>query len=223
MSVTKDKASASRPPAAPPKRSSRKRTVETRERILDAALREFAEVGFEGASTRRIAAEAGLQHGLITYHFDGKDGLWREVLRWIHGEWRDLMAARLQSLEGADPTDTLRVILEDFIRFSARNPRFHAVMSHASSNKNERLDWLVLEYVQPNFATLAQLIRQAQAAGRFVPGDPAKLQYLFIGAAVRVFMVAEEAAVIIGQAPFSDAFVDEHVDQCLKLFFRDPA
>jgi Transcriptional regulator len=45
--------------------------------ILNAAIAEFAERGFEGASIRAIADRLGLQHPLITYHFRTKDILWR--------------------------------------------------------------------------------------------------------------------------------------------------
>jgi Bacterial regulatory proteins, tetR family len=46
-------------------------------RGVNAAIAEFAERGFEGASIRAIADRRGLQHPLITYHYRGKDILWR--------------------------------------------------------------------------------------------------------------------------------------------------
>src|SRR5258708_25003685 len=59
------------------KRAEQQRSLETRGAILDAAIAEFAERGFEGASIRAIADRLGLQHPLITYHFRSKDLLWR--------------------------------------------------------------------------------------------------------------------------------------------------
>jgi len=52
----------------------------TRERILNAAQRLFAERGYEGTSIRAIVAKARVNQAAINYHFDGKDGLYREVL-----------------------------------------------------------------------------------------------------------------------------------------------
>src|ERR1700742_2658893 len=63
--------------ARPRKRAEQQRAVETRSAILDAAIAEFAERGFEGASIRVIADRLGLQHPLITYHYRSKDILWR--------------------------------------------------------------------------------------------------------------------------------------------------
>ena len=53
----------------------------TRERILKAAERLFAERGYDGTSIRTIVAKAKVNQAAINYHFDGKDGLYREVLR----------------------------------------------------------------------------------------------------------------------------------------------
>mgnify|MGYP001190516760 CR=1 FL=1 len=53
----------------------------TRERITKAAERLFAERGYDGTSIRAIVAKARVNQAAINYHFDGKDGLYREVLR----------------------------------------------------------------------------------------------------------------------------------------------
>jgi AcrR family transcriptional regulator len=53
----------------------------TRERILKAAERLFAEHGYDGTSIRTIVAKARVNQAAINYHFAGKDGLYREVLR----------------------------------------------------------------------------------------------------------------------------------------------
>jgi|SRR5579862_1540135 len=52
----------------------------TRERILKAAERLFADRGYDGTSIRAIVAKARVNQAAINYHFDGKDGLYREVL-----------------------------------------------------------------------------------------------------------------------------------------------
>ncbi len=70
-------------PQANRARSSHEEAAPARERILDAALAAFAERGFDGATTRAIAAAAGVNLGLIPYYFADKQGLWREAVdRW---------------------------------------------------------------------------------------------------------------------------------------------
>src|ERR1700755_873288 len=76
---------------APRKRAEQQRSQSTRAAILEAALAEFAEKGFEAASIRRIAERTGFQHPLITYHYPSKDLLWQavaqETFERIRQEW----------------------------------------------------------------------------------------------------------------------------------------
>jgi AcrR family transcriptional regulator len=53
---------------------------ETVDRLLRAAFESFGERGFDGASTRMIATRAGVSQQLITYHFEDKEGLWRQCV-----------------------------------------------------------------------------------------------------------------------------------------------
>ena len=53
----------------------------TRERLLQAATRLFADNGYHGASVRDICNLAGANPGAVSYHFGGKRQLYRAVLR----------------------------------------------------------------------------------------------------------------------------------------------
>jgi AcrR family transcriptional regulator len=196
------------------------RARETGEKILAAALKEFAEHGFAGASTRAVAAAAGVQHPLVNYHFKSKEGLWHAVLEGTAGQFMDQFQARLAGLRGVDDVTKLRLVQEDFIRFSAANPHFHLLMSQAGQHPGRQLNALVNEFVRPYFTAISALIRSAQRAGCYVEGDPDHLQYLFIGATTRIFTLATEVKLITGASPFSAAMLDRHVAACLDLFFR---
>jgi len=56
------------------------RSERTRERILDAAEHLFADRGYDGASIRDVAAEAGLQVHSVGYHFGPKESLFDAVV-----------------------------------------------------------------------------------------------------------------------------------------------
>jgi AcrR family transcriptional regulator len=53
----------------------------TRDRIMKSAERLFADRGYDETSVRTIVAKARVNQAAINYHFAGKDGLYREVLR----------------------------------------------------------------------------------------------------------------------------------------------
>ena len=58
-----------------------KKSDRTRQAVLDAAARLFARKGYAGTNLAEIAAEAGIQTGSLYYHFESKDELVGEVLR----------------------------------------------------------------------------------------------------------------------------------------------
>jgi AcrR family transcriptional regulator len=88
----------------------------TRERIMKAAERLFAERGYDATSIRTIVAKARVNQAAINYHFDGKDGLYREVLR------AAFRALTEQQLEHADEMKALsrEAALAEFIRRQLR-------------------------------------------------------------------------------------------------------
>jgi AcrR family transcriptional regulator len=54
----------------------------TRAAILDAAARRFAEAGYDAASLRAIAAEAGVDPAVVLHFFGSKDGLFQAAVGW---------------------------------------------------------------------------------------------------------------------------------------------
>jgi AcrR family transcriptional regulator len=67
--------------ASEKRRGPRQDGVQARDAILDAARRQFAEQGYEGATMRAIARAAGVDPALVSYYFGSKSGLFVESLR----------------------------------------------------------------------------------------------------------------------------------------------
>ncbi len=84
---------------------------QSRQRILDAALRVFATTGYEGATVRAIAAQAGVSQGLMYNYFDDKRDLVREIF--LQGA-RQAEASLAAAPAGATPEQRF----EQFVRGS---------------------------------------------------------------------------------------------------------
>jgi AcrR family transcriptional regulator len=89
----------------------------TKARILRAAERLFAERGYDGVSVRQIAAAAGVQLALISYHFRTKDGLYRAVFRKIIDAVAEERLTRLRAIMARqDPPGTIEEVLDALAR-----------------------------------------------------------------------------------------------------------
>src|SRR4051812_25596661 len=91
------------------------RSAESRVRILDAALAEFAAHGLAGARTERIAAAAGVNKALLYYYFESKEKLYTAALELSAGRLRDASMAVFLS-EGTPGERILRTALNHFDR-----------------------------------------------------------------------------------------------------------
>ncbi|MDB5580123.1 MAG: hypothetical protein JWR80_5299 [Bradyrhizobium sp.] len=61
-------------------------STDSSDHLLRSALELFGQRGFAGASCRAIAKAAGMTMSQITYHFGGKEELYRAVARHVAGE-----------------------------------------------------------------------------------------------------------------------------------------
>lgn len=66
-----------------PKASTKEKTAENRQRILESAIDTFAEGGFDGANMREIARRAGVNKYMLYYHFEDKKTLFEQVLETV--------------------------------------------------------------------------------------------------------------------------------------------
>ena len=105
-----------------PRTPSSSNKADAKERLLQTAIRVFAQYGFHGTSTRQLAKEANVNISAIPYYFESKDGLYEAVVNHI------LTLARTHNAENAerirqalDNADELsmtqaRTLLHTFIR-----------------------------------------------------------------------------------------------------------
>lgn len=70
----------------------------TKAQIMRAAIEQFTALGFEGAAMREIANAAGVNIGLIRYHFGNKADLYRDTLAFVSVQYN---AVCLEALETA--------------------------------------------------------------------------------------------------------------------------
>lgn len=193
----------------------------TRERILAAALDLFSERGFDGASTREIAARAGVTQPLLNYHFSGKDELWRVAVDGLFGALTRALAERAAGLRGVDEQAAAQLLVREFVTFSARHPQLHRIITQECKVDGPRMDWLVERHVRPLYEAATALFARLAEQGEVPPIPPAHLYYILTGAGPTMFVLAPECRRLAGLDPTADEVVEAHADAvCLLLFGR---
>ena len=86
-----------------PRESTKEKTAENRQRILDSAIDNFAEKGFDGANMRTIANQAGVNKYMLYYHFEDKKTLFEQVLDTIT---RPVFSKIMSDIESANDLES---------------------------------------------------------------------------------------------------------------------
>ncbi len=150
-------------------------TLDTKENLLIAAERLFADHGFEATSLRAITAEAGANLAAVHYHFGSKDALiaavFQRILEPINRERLD----RLRALEERGSAPSAADLVEAFVGPALRRCQGSAsgpgvamrLLGHALSQPDGRIRSLFTDIFRPVVERYTAALRRA------LPGHPA--------------------------------------------------
>lgn len=197
-------------------------TDATRAALVEAAIHEFAAHGFDAASTRAIAARAGVHQPQINYHFESKSELWRAAVDHLFDELDTELAGAL----GGDVDDAsgFEDTIRAFVRHAARRPELNRIMVKESSIESERLAWMVERHIRHRFDAVSASWDALRAHGAVIDVDAVTAFYMLLGAGTLLYTNAPEARLLTGVDPLEPSAVDAHADAMARLLFvHEPA
>jgi AcrR family transcriptional regulator len=186
----------------------------SRERILAAALHEFAAVGFAGARVASIAERAGLNKQLISHHFGGKRGLYRAVMNRRRRAGGAEMAVEPGAMPGAlarfyeraatDP-EWIRVLLWEALEADDVGADRVEGLEERAARYRDRIDW----------------VRAEQAAGRLPAELDADLLLVsLLGAAIYPLLLPRVVELACGEDPAGEEFRRRYAEHLTALAGR---
>jgi AcrR family transcriptional regulator len=144
------------------------RREETREHVMDAAARVFADRGFHATSLDAIAEEAGFSRGAVYYNFADKEELFLELLdkrcaeraqdlrevfagtdeEDVEGTSRQAQIAAEHALNAMTGDPEWRALYLEFLAHAARDPAFRRRFSKRTEEMRGALEDVVVERTQ---------------------------------------------------------------------------
>jgi TetR/AcrR family transcriptional regulator len=180
------------------------RSAETRSRILEAALSEFAAHGLAGARTEPIAAAAGVNKALLYYYFESKEKLYAAALEMVSARVRDQSMAVF--LREASPGErVLRAALSHFDRILTQR-EFQSLMQHEMirlhNGEEGQLPILAKRIFAPVHAMFQSMVREGIASGELIEVDWMQIVLSALGGNVFYFLSAPVWRLIMPFEPF---------------------
>lgn len=132
------------------------------ERIIEAATRLFAALGYDGTSTRMIAEAAGLNVATVAYHAGGKRDLYLTVMERAHKAERVVLE---DAVAQVGDTEGVLTIVDRYVDFCAENPEIPTLWMHRWLSDAADVAHLENQYTRPLLDLVAGAVR------KFVPDD----------------------------------------------------
>jgi AcrR family transcriptional regulator len=161
---------------------SKRNPARSQERILAAALDEFARFGLGGARVDRIAARAGANKRMLYYYFGNKDALFLAVLEASYAQIRS--AERALELEHLEPRAALRRLVQFTWNYFLAHPEFMTLLNSENLHKGRHLasSRRVRKLHSPLVGMLRGILRRGARLGLFRRGvDPVQLYISIAG------------------------------------------
>ncbi len=158
------------------------RQAAARERIIDAAVAEFAAQGFAGARVDAIAERAGINKRMLYAYLGNKKALWLAALERVYAAKRE--EERRLDLQRLSPVEGMQILVRFNFRYHMEHPEFlsmlndenlqHGLNLHGSKN--------VVALYSPLLELISSLLERGEAEGVFRRNvDPMQLYISIIG------------------------------------------
>jgi TetR/AcrR family transcriptional regulator len=144
------------------------------EKVMVAAIEAFSLHGYNGVSLATVNEQLGVSRNLLYQRFGSKADLWRAAVDWA---FRPLIEyLETADDESADPMIRLRMLIRNFIEYSATRPYLARIVTMEGAAATDRLNYLYDNYIGPIQSRFAPVFKQLREQGR-IKNIPTEIFY----------------------------------------------
>jgi TetR/AcrR family transcriptional regulator len=196
---------------------------ESREKLIKAALKFFADKGFEGTTVRDIADDAGVNLSLVSYYFQGKLGLYRACIEEF-GKGRQERAKQLLS-QAPNSLEEFRIRLEmlvgEIVDFQIANPYPCQIVLREIDQGLPHAKDIFQNTLMTTFTLLVEFIGHAKTKGIVKESsDPAIVAGILQGACFHMGRMENVRKQFMNQTLADPQLKKRHVDQLIDLIMN---
>lgn len=138
--------------------------IDKKDHILDVAERVFSDVGFDGASTRMISGEAGVNMAMLNYYFGSKEGLFLAIFERRIATFRNLLDGINNDIN-TNAWEKLEIYIDTWIERLFNNNCFHKMLYQEISMRkrgdlSDKINTILIENVREFQKILQQGINE---------------------------------------------------------------
>ena len=189
---------------------------DTRDRLIDAARALMTERGVLEVSIAEITQRAEANVALVSYHFNGREGLMLAVAE----ADATLTLADLDRLVAADlsASDTIRRHITAIIRVYGQRPYLNRLLQKLLREGTHEVARHVADlFSRPIAIARRQIINAGIAAGEFRVVEPDLVSIAIDGACAQIFTSPEAREAVLGDSRMSDGLLERYAASTAEL------
>lgn len=187
--------------------------AQTKERILDCAMREFTQFGFDGARMDRIVKASGFNISLVYQYFGNKESLFLAVMERAYGVMR--ASHRDIDIRHLPPVEAMESLVRWTFRIFVNQPEIISLLTSENISRGRHIEnsTYIRGLYNPLLDTIASVLKRGAEAGVF--RDDVDPQDLFISLnGMGYFYLSNRFTlrVILGRDLMDEAALNRHED-----------
>lgn len=136
--------------------------IKTKDKILLAAIEQYNQLGVQGITSRHIAAEMGISHGNLDYHYKTKEDIILAIYEKMRSEMSDYFISRRQESSSIEHVHLLLIQLEEFqyryrfinldvMEISRAYPQISLLFQKTSEYRKQQMNTLFQEFLSDEY------------------------------------------------------------------------
>ena len=199
-----------------------KEKTDKKDHILDVAEKVFAELGFDGASTRVISGEAGVNMAMLNYYFGSKEGVFLSIFERRIASFQNALA-EIGSDTSISAWTKLDRYLESYVEKVVNNNCFH-IMLHREVSKIKKTDLTdkITAIIMKNVEVFQGIIAGGVKSGEFNKNiDQQLLVATVFGTKNYIINTPHISSVVLGYDVLDSEAQDDKLKPRLKTYLKN--
>ena len=189
--------------------------MDTREHIKEVARGMFARQGYDGVSVREIITKAKVNLGAITYHFGGKEDLYRELIE----EQALRLVSAFQEIEASPerPSMKLESVIRCYLNLTLHHPELARMIIREMGNGDKRFMEIISPYVTTNVGVLRQIVTEGMEQNEFRKMNPNLAVISILGTCAMLISMQPMVLRVTEQKSYDETFIETATQHAVQF------
>jgi len=195
--------------------------IDKKDHILDVAEKVFSDLGFDGASTRTISGEAGVNMAMLNYYFGSKEGLFLAIFERKIASFQTLLQ-NIGNDESITSWDKLSKCIDNYVDRIIVNNCFQKLINRElTMSKRSELTDKITQILMVNVIEIKKILDEGVKNKTFAKNIDAELVIATIfGTKNYIINTPHISNLLLGHDIRDEKYLEEELKPRVKIYMK---